>query len=273
MGPGLYPDLPAEDYHRDIVPGGSLSSTGARKLLAPGCPAKFKHELDNGQPPKKVFELGTAAHKLVLGDGPELVLVDAPRWDTNLIKAKLTKVRAAGNVPLKLPEYQQVQDMAAALLQHPEAAELLDPDHGDAEQSLYWDDPNTGITRRARIDWLRRDGRPVDYKTTQKADIASIEKSILEYGYHQQADWYLDGLAALGIADRDTEFTFIFQEKTAPYVVTVVRIDDPTMLIGRALNQAAIQLYANCRDADHWPGYSDGIEYVGLPAWAARLYQ
>lgn len=35
--PGVY-DLPAEVYHADPVEGGSLSSTGARKLLPPSCP-------------------------------------------------------------------------------------------------------------------------------------------------------------------------------------------------------------------------------------------
>jgi len=272
-GPGVYTDLPAEVYHGDFVPGGSLSSTGARKLLAPSCPALFKYDQDNPPGPKKVFELGTAAHKLVLGDGPELVKVDAPLWNTNAIKAEVAAIRAAGAVPLKAAEYQQVHDMADAILRHPEAAELLNPDHGDAEQSIYWTDPNTGITRRARIDWLRRDGQPIDYKTTQSADLDAISKTVYDHGYHQQADWYLNGLDALGITAADTEFTFIFQEKQAPYLVSVICLDDTAMRVGRLLNQAAIQLYANCREADHWPGYSDGIEYVGLPAWVERLYK
>jgi hypothetical protein len=272
-GPGVYADLPAEVYHGQFVPGGSLSSTGARKLLAPSCPALFKYEQDNPPGPKKVFELGTAAHKLVLGNGPELVLVDALLWNTNAIKADVAAIRAAGAVPLKAAEYQQVHDMAAAILNHPEAAALLDPDHGDAEQSIYWTDPNTGITRRARIDWLRRDGRPVDYKSIHKADLASIEKAVSDHGYHQQDDWYRAGLHTLGISDLDTEFTFVFQEKSAPYLVTVVRLDEPTLQVGHALNQAAIQLYANCRESDYWPGYSDGIEYVGLPPWITRLYK
>jgi len=34
-GPGIYSGVPAEVYHRAPVPGGSLSSTGARQLLPP----------------------------------------------------------------------------------------------------------------------------------------------------------------------------------------------------------------------------------------------
>lgn len=271
-GFGLYPNLPADRYHADPVPGGSLSSTGARKLLAPSCPAIFKYEQDHGQQPKKVFDLGTAAHKLVLGDGPELVVVDRPRWDTNEVKAQLVKIRAAGNVPLKQHELDQVNTMADALRNHPETGPLLDPASGAPEQSLFWEERALGITRRARIDWLRHDGIVVDYKTCKSADLDAISKAVHEHGYHAQADWYLDGLKALGYADDNTPFFFIFQEKTAPYVVTVVRLDNLAMRIGHDLNQAAMQLYANCRAADYWPGYSDTTEIVSLPAWVERLY-
>lgn len=272
QGPGLYPDLDAADYHRDIVPGGSLSSTGARKLLAPSCPAKFRHDQDHGEAPKKVWDIGTAAHKLVLNDGPELVLVDRARWDTNEVKEQLTEIRAAGNVPLKQHELDTVNAMAEALRKHPEAGPLLDPASGGAEQSLFWEERELGITRRARVDWLRYDGQAVDYKTARSADLEAVSKAVFEHGYHVQADWYLDGLKALGYANDDTPFTFIFQEKTAPYVVTVARLDPLAMRIGHDLNQAAMQLFANCREADHWPGYSETTELISLPPYIERLF-
>ena len=81
--PGLY-DIDAELYHQDPIPGGSLSSTGARKLVTE-CPAKFKYSLDHPQPHNKALELGTAAHKLVLDDGPELIVVDRDIWNLSLI--------------------------------------------------------------------------------------------------------------------------------------------------------------------------------------------
>lgn len=271
---GLYPDMDEADYHADPVPGGSLSSTGARRLLAPGCPAKFKHELDHGQSAKKTFDLGRAAHRLVLGVGADLVEVEGPRWDTNEIKARLQQIRAEGDIPLKPAEYQQVHDMADALRCHPEAGPLLDPAAGDAEQSLFWTDGGTGINRRARVDFLRHDGVVVDYKTCHKADLDSLSKDIHTYGYHQQEDWYLAGLEALGYGAIDaTDFLFVFQEKTPPYVVTVVRLDAAAHRIGHDLNQAALHLYASCTAAGYWPGYSDQTEVLGLPAYAERLYQ
>src|SRR5690606_918389 len=112
----------------------------------------FKWQLDNPQPYNKALELGTAAHKLILDDGPDLVLVDAARWDTDAIKAEVAAIRAAGDIPLKRHELEQVRAMAAQLRQHEEAARLLEPGSGVAEQSAFWED--NGVWRRARFDWL-----------------------------------------------------------------------------------------------------------------------
>src|SRR5690606_36787791 len=66
--PGLY-DLPEHIYHADPVPGGSLPSTGAWLLLE--CPARFRYEHAHPPVPRPHVDFGTAAHKLVLGVGPE----------------------------------------------------------------------------------------------------------------------------------------------------------------------------------------------------------
>lgn len=273
-GLGVYAaeELSAEQYHRDIVPGGSLSSSGARKLMAPSCPAKFRYAQDNPQPPKKIFDIGHAAHKLVLGNGPELVVVKRPRWDTDEVKAEIRAIRARGAIPLKPAELAQVEAMAAVLREHPEAGPLLDPGAGVAEESLYWTDPGTGIIRRARLDYRRWDGRAADYKTCTKADLESLSKDVAEYGYQQQEDWYTDGLEALDLGDKDTEFSFVFQEKSPPYVVTVIRLDTEAKRIGRLLNQTAIHLYAKCMDDGHWPGHSEITELISLPTYIERLY-
>lgn len=271
-GPGLYPDLPAEQYHADIVPEGSLSSTGARKLLAPSCPAKFKYELDNPQPYKREFDIGTAAHQLVLGNGPKLVVVDAPRWDTNAIKADLAAIRAEGAIPLKAADHDMVHAMAAALLRHPFAADLFAPGSGAPEQSLFHQDPYSGTWLRARLDWLPNltGGRTLigDYKTTRDASNAAFTRSIEEYGYHQQAGFYLDVAIALELVSPDAEFLFVAQEKKAPYLVNVIGITADWLRVGRAKNRAAIDIYTGCRMTGNWQGYGDEPNYVAQPTWA-----
>ena len=266
--PGIY-DLTNEEYHADR---GSLSSSGARMLLPPSCPALFRHAQDTPPEPKKTYELGTAAHKLVLGEGPDLVQVDADKWTTNAVKAEVAAIRDEGGIPLKPAEYEQVHAMADALRRHPIAAALFDPARGKPEQSLFWRDRPTGVMRRARFDWLpdARSGRLIipDYKTCRSAEPAALARAVEEFGYHQQDDWYRAAARALGLADDTAAFVFVCQEKTPPYVVTVVEMDATARRIGAARNRRALEVFAECTATGVWPGYSDEIAYLSLPTWA-----
>lgn len=269
-------DMPANEYHRHPA----LSSSGARKLLPPSCPALFKHERDNGQPVKRVFEIGTAAHKTVLGVGPKLVLVDAERWDTNDTKKKVADVRAEGGVPLKRAEFEQINAMAKALREHPYAGALFDPQRGGKpEQNLFWTDAKTGVDCRARVDWLPatdRRGRLIlpDYKSAAEVDPESIGKALHNFGYAMQAPFYLDAIEALGLADR-AAFVFVIQMKTPPYLVTVAEVDAESLRIGRHYNHVARETFAACTEANYWPGFSDlNPVTVSLPGYAKnRFYE
>jgi hypothetical protein len=265
--PGVY-DIPADVYHSDPIPGGSLSSTGARKLVKE-CPAKFKYWSEHPQPPKKEFDLGTAAHTKLLGDGPELVVVKAEKWTTNAVKAEVASIRAEGKIPLKPSDMQRVDAMVAALWADPDAAQLLDPSSGVAEQSAFWED--NGIWRRARFDWLRHDGQIVDYKTTKSCRREDLEKGFHDWGYHQQQEWYLDAGYALDLVDPEKPFQFVLQEKEPPYLVVVTTCDPMARGIGRHLNEVALNTYALCRESGEWSGYLPN-PMIALPSWVERQY-
>ncbi|WFE41921.1 PD-(D/E)XK nuclease-like domain-containing protein [Micromonospora sp. WMMD998] len=275
--PGIYLGVLDADYHRDPVPGGSLSSTGARKLLPPSCPALFRHWLDNGQGTKPVFEHGKAAHQRVLGVGPDLVLVDRDRWDTKEVKARVAAIREAGGVPLKRADMEQVDAMAAKIREHPLAGRLLDPDRGQAEVSLFWQDPETRVRCRARLDWAPDPGagRPllVDYKTCDSAEPEKLEKAVNQYGYHVQRGHYLPGAKATGLVGEDAELLFVFQEKRPPYLVTVVELHPVAKRIGEHLAREARHLYRECTTSGRWPGYADDVVLLSLPGYVENRYQ
>jgi hypothetical protein len=265
--PGIY-EMDNETYHSHRY---ALSSSGARTIIT-SSPAHFRYEQDHPQPVKKVWDIGNAAHKLVLGNGPELRLVDYARWDSNDAKAEVAEARAAGAIPLKRGEYEQVHEMADALRRHPLASLLFDPEHGTPEQSLFWRDEKTGVMRRARLDWLPnpRTGRLIipDYKTCVSAHPDKLQRVIEDLGYHQQDDTYRSACHALGIADADAAFVFVCQEKTAPYVITVVEVNANARRIGAARNRRALEVFARCTATGYWPAYSDDVVSVALPPWA-----
>jgi hypothetical protein len=268
--PGVY-DIPADVYHADPVKGGSLSSSGARKLLKT-CPARFRYELDHPPAPSDAMELGTAAHRMVLGVGPDLVPIDVKDRRTKAYREAAEKARAEGKVPLLSKDYDRVQAMAAALHNHPEAAALI-TGKGSAEQTLVWQDEATGVMCRAMLDKQTRvAGVPVivDYKTTSDASDKALCKSVWTYGYDMQGAFYRAGHRVLDLGDPD--FLFVFQETAPPHLVRIVRLGAEEMDTGARLNRRALEMFRDCRDAGVWPGYPREIHEVSLPAWAHDRY-
>jgi hypothetical protein len=216
---------------------------------------------------------GTAAHTKVLGAGPEIITVEAPDWRSKAAREKRLDAEARGAIALLEDDVIRIKGMAAAIRQHDIARALLNPNHGQPEQAIFWQAAETDVWRRALIDWLPDlgTGRPiaVDYKTTASAERESIRKSVARYGYHQQSAWYLDACQSIGYPP-DTAFVFIFQEKTPPYLITPVQLDDTAMAIGRDRNRRAIEIYRDCTATGMWPGHTTGIELISLPPWAER---
>lgn len=274
--PGVY-DIPDDVYHRDPVQGGSLSSTGARRLLPPSCPAKFRWYADHPEE-KDEFDFGKAAHRTVLGIGPEIEPLDFADRRTKAYKQAAAEAREAGKVPLLLEHAEALLTMATVLRQHPMASRLFRPGHGMAEQTVVWRDRQTGIWRRARLDWVQG---PVivDYKTCDKADDASCARAIYNFGYHQQADYYIDGATEVpGVLPegKRARFILVFQERDAPYLVNVVEPDAEALAWGAVLNAKAIDIYQRCTATSVWPGYAeddDRITFASLPPYAITGYE
>ncbi|MFT4295618.1 MAG: PD-(D/E)XK nuclease-like domain-containing protein [Micropruina sp.] len=262
--PGLYAGIADDVYHADPVPAGSLSVSGAKVLAE--VPARYHYDLTHPAAPRREFDHGHAAHQLVLGVGQQIVELAADNWRSPKVRAVADEQRAAGRIPLLAPDAAMVRAMRDQLRQHPRAVELLSGD-GQAEISAFREiDP--GVWLRARFDWLAP-GRVVDYKTAVSADPAVFVRRAVEYGYHMQAAWYLDMAEALGCDVRDG-FRFVVQEKRPPYLVSVVRLDDDTVDLGRAWNAFAIALWRDCRASGEWPGYPAGDVTVTAPPWTPR---
>lgn len=274
-GAGVY-DMPEDAYHADPAPQRSLSVSGAKKLLPPSCPAIFEYERRHPKPPSDAMDLGTVAHKMVLGSGPEIVVVDAANWMTKAAKEQREAARLAGAVALLRDDYGRALAMANAVRAHPVAGALFHPGTGTPERSLFWEDPATGITLRARPDWLPHaagHGRRfiiTDLKTCASAEPGAVAKQVFNLRYFMQAPWYADGVAALGLHPAP-DFLFVFVESAPPHLITIAQLKDEAMDAGRALNRQAIERYRDCTEAGVWPGYSDEpIEAIDLPFWAYR---
>lgn len=264
MRPLIIADLPDEEYHaaRD-----SLSFSGAKLLLPPSCPAKFRWQMDNPPKPKPEYTFGHAAHRLILGKGAEIVEVDAPNWKTKAAQ-EIRNQACNGVAPMLTHELETARAIERAVRAHPTAGPLFED--GDAEMSLYATDPATGVTLRGRTDWLTTldcQYLVVDFKTADTAEPQAFARKGAGYLYHGQHAWYEDLVKAVGLSD-SPRFVDVVAEKTPPHVVTVVEYDAEAVAEGRRLNRKAIDIYAECIRTNTWPDYGPGIHSISLPLWA-----
>jgi hypothetical protein len=158
--------------------------------------------------------------------------------------------------------------MRDAVRAHPIAGELLTG--GVAEVTAKWTDPETGLTCKARVDYLRRDLQTlVDLKSTQDARPLAFAKSCANYGYHRQAAFYVDGCNEAAGAEVADTFVFVAVEKTAPYLVALLEIDEDGISKGRESIRADLHTFKECIENDTWPGYPAEVQTISLPHWAA----
>lgn len=253
--PGIYSGISNRDYHADQA----LGSTSL-KTLATRTPAHY--QWDKAHPKTSdAFDLGTVAHSLILeGDesGVRVIEVDDKRGAKWTVPAD--EARAAGQIPLTSKEWAQVKGMRDAVMAHATAGKLFTGHK--AEQSIFWEED--GLMLKCRPDAAHR-GLLVDLKTTRDANPNEFGKTAHEYGYHQSAAHYIDGVKAA--TGEELPFHFVLVEKTEPYLVSVVELDVEAINIGRQLNDRAKRVYRECAESGNWPGYPTA-ELISLPMWA-----
>ena len=267
--PGIY-DIPEDEYHRDCVPeslGGSLSSSGAKLLLPPSCPAIFDYQRRHGKRPGKAMELGTVVHGMVLGTGQPVEVLDFPAFTTKAAKEARDKAIEAGSVPMLAEKYAEAVAIADAVRQHPVAGPLFDG--CDAEVSGFWRDGEFGVWRRCRWDALTPYGEVADLKTCASAAPEDIAKAMYNFGYYQQNAWYRDGHTAL-FGEQPRDFLNVFVQTEPPYLVTIARLPDEHVELGRQRCREALERYRDCTERGVWPAWSEDIIDIPLPGWAAK---
>jgi hypothetical protein len=258
---GIHPGIPELTYHSDTK---TLSASGAKTLLRD--PERFAWERDNGRPPKAAFDLGGVVHALVLRSGDERIrVIDAYDWKTKAAQEARKTAHAAGLTPINRTEFLQATEIARAVRRHPLASSLFT--NGKAEVSLYWTDPETGVSCRARVDWLR-DDMIVDLKTarygTGTAD--TFGRQAASFNYPLPAAVYTEAVEAL--TGKTLPFITVTVETSPPYLVRAYRYTDGDLDQGRAQWHEALREFAAREKSGDWTVPAE-IDLIALPAWYA----
>jgi len=263
FAPGVYDDMPAEQYHALEA----LSSSGIKKLLR--SPAHYLVERTKRNEPTEAMRIGTAVHTLILEPHREAEVIEMPAFNARTAAGRADRdawlAEHAGAQAFDAETLGRIRAAVAAVRAHPGAALLLSD--GRPEVSLLWHDATLGAPCKARADFLRADGGMVDVKTTADASPAGFRRAIGSFLYHVQAAWYFNGAEHL-LNATPPYWCFVCVETDPPFGVAVYSLDSASIRAGGALCARALRTYAECIGADRWPAYVETIEPISAPRWA-----
>lgn len=272
LAAGVHLDVPESVYHADPAPQPSLSASVGRILIeqSPLHAWTAHPRLNPGYAGGDVSEAadnGSILHKLILGRGADVVMVEADDWRTKAAREARDEARGAGKLPVLAETYVALANAAARILgqiaAHPDCVGFAD---GKPEATLIWQEAN-GIWCRARVDMLP--GAPnsplYDLKTTKlSASPRSWDRRVWST-YCFQAAFYLRGARALGYSPQ--EFLFIVAEQESPHAIATFALAPSLMAYAERRVERAIGWWAHALKHDEWPGYVPRTAYVEAPAW------
>lgn len=286
--PGIYSGIPIESYHKQLCEAASVSSTDLRCLFSESpahCYAQWPGNPQHERPEEKShFILGRAVHHLFLGEKnfSKLFCVqpeEYPDKKTGVLKpwrygADYTdnwrdRQRAKNLAILTQKDFDNIRGMAESLAKHPiVTAGAL---NGAIERSVFWKDKLTGLWIKIRPDAIPTSSVDfVDLKSTTSVKWIEIQRALAEYNYQQQGALICEGAKRVLGIDRPT-FSLIFIEKKKPWCVRVVTLKDNELARGEKQNRLALDSFAQCLKAKHWPGPGgdrEDAELIELPTWA-----
>ena len=152
--------------------------------------------------------------------------------------------------------------IAEQIQKHEFAGDILK--NAYCEVSQFKRREGSGLMLKGRIDayTMHEDYETlVDIKTTDDASPGAFSRTIANFGYAEQAAFYLDLTGA-------TRFYFIAVEKAPPYAIAIYKLDAKSIETGREKNNRNLDLLEMCEKTGQWAGYFEGIQEIKLPAWA-----
>lgn len=267
--PGLHRNVPMETYR--AWPALNVSKLKAGRRSMAHLQAALSDQDDEGTAAK---DFGTAGHMALLE--PERFgltrLVGGPiNPSTKKCYGRDTKkweeyAKAnPGRILLSEEEHDDICALQKSVERHRLAHKMLMA-AGPCEAALLWEDSETGIMCKARLDKLIPGKVAADLKTTDNASDKAFSHAVWKYGYYLQVPWYMDGIKA--VTGKTMELPLVAMEKAAPYAVAVYTLDRDTIEQGRLENRSMLTQMAECQRTGVWAGYPETVQTIGLPKFA-----
>ena len=258
MKPGFYTDMSATEYHATEA----FSKSFMTKFDRSPAHAKVPEKPPGSQKVRNML-VGSAFHTTVLEPEKfEKEYVVLPEG-----KKRVGTHDADGRAILNFTEGGDLPGMREAVRNHEDAGPLLS--FGQAEVSVFWQDPDYGFLCKARPDWITPNGIIIDLKSTEDAREEAFSRTAYNLRYRWQGYWYLNG-ASIAKGEPHNIFIIIAVEKEPPYGVYVYEVDKEMLLLAMEEIAPLLKKYNQSLKSDIWSCYPPGMKSLELPRWARR---
>ncbi len=272
---GIYKNLPNEVYHASQ----GLSNSKMKYLLPSHCPKEFWYEELSGLAQKKespAFDIGTAVHTLVFEPleftSRFYCVQEMPKRNTTIGKAAYESVmqKSYGKIILDGDDRKLVVAMADSVKSHAMWKSVKGDKSGCVEDSIAWNDEESGVLLRSRPDFYT-DDIIIDLKTTRDSSPGSFQKSVVDYAYHRQAALAIDGLNKLTGREYKNVVLFVV-DKNPPHLVRCYVLADSAIEQGRYEYKYACKEYKKGIESGSWDSFPEVIEDLDLPQWGYKVF-
>lgn len=279
--PGIYPGLSYDQY-------AAIDAINFSRLRwMRDTPAHCHYRLLNPPVTTAYHRLGQLIHMAILepqrfnSDVIEIPKIDRRTKEGKAAWAAIEAQVRQGKTSATPDEMKVCMGAVVNVNNHLTAREVL-RGRGAGELSVVWLDEEHNVYCKARLDWIGElSGYPLILDIKSTSDTASLrdwERSVGNYGYHEQAAMYQESLRVLRpLATADGQpverrFLWLVVETEAPYLCRLFEIDQDALDAGHAEFRKHLAMYAACKKSGVWPGYDLGLEIAGLPPWMAKVW-
>lgn len=269
LTPGIYSphDVPMARYVADDLCAVPTLSCGVARLLVGRTSAHAREEHPRLNPDYEeitsdAFDLGSACHDWLLGDGANIQWGDFPDFRSKIAKDWRETVRECDEIPMLEKHRERIERVCMRAKEQIKALPIA-KDWSRAENEVTviasvgetpYASAGGGVLCRCRPDrWADALQIVFHYKTTG-ADAANYAGIYTRAGFDFTAAWYRRLCGGRQI--------FLVQEMQPPYLLQAYEATEVSLDIVDRKVQYALDLWKACLESDLWPGYPPTIREI-----------
>ena len=192
-------------------------------------------------------------------------IIDKP-WNANAKVCKAWIAEQGDKAILSQETLDEAHKAVKIIMTHRAASWIID----NSETQVFLHGKYKDLNLKCLVDFAPPSVFLADLKTTADFSVKGFESTILKYGYHVQAGFYLMVWNQMHPNDKRERFQIVWQNSAAPYEVACTEIPHADIVRGQDLALKLIKQLITAYKTDSFPMLcGDGVQMVSCPVYGS----